>query len=56
MILIIFGFIDEPLYDYLLRQGSTMNNSNVQRNLEILDAFDDILSYIKHNKKRRILR
>ena len=28
-----------------------MNNSNVQRNLEILDAFNDILSYIKHNKK-----
>ena len=46
-----FAFIDEPLYDYLIREGSTMNNSNVQRNLEILDAFDDILSYIKHNKK-----
>ena len=28
-----------------------MNNSNVQRNLEILDAFNDILSYIQHNKK-----
>ena len=46
-----FAFIDEPLYDYLIREGSTMNNSNVQRNLEILDAFNDILSYIKHNKK-----
>lgn len=46
-----FAFIDEPLYDYLIRKGSTMNNSNVQRNLEILDAFNDILSYIKHNKK-----
>lgn len=46
-----FAFIDEPLYDYLIREGSTMNNSNVKRNLEILDAFDDILSYIKHNKK-----
>lgn len=45
-----FAFIDEPLYDYLIREGSTMNNSNVQRNLEILDAFDDILSYIIHNK------
>lgn len=47
----IFAFIDEPLYDYLIREGSTMNNSNVKRNLEILEAFDDILSYIKHNKK-----
>ena len=46
-----FAFIDEPLYDYLIRGGSTMNNSNVQRNLEILDAFNDILSYIQHNKK-----
>lgn len=46
-----FAFIDEPLYDYLIREGSTMNNSNVQRNLEILDAFNDILYYIKHNKK-----
>lgn len=46
-----FAFIDEPLYDYLIREGSTMNNSNVKRNLEILEAFDDILSYIKHNKK-----
>ena len=46
-----FAFIDEPLYDYLIREGSTMNNSNVQRNLEILDAFNDILSYIQHNKK-----
>ena len=46
-----FAFIDETLYDYLIREGSTMNNSNVQRNLEILDAFNDILSYIQHNKK-----
>ena len=46
-----FAFIDEPLYDYLIREESTMNNSNVQRNLEILDAFNDILSYIQHNKK-----
>ena len=46
-----FAFIDEPLYDYLIREGSTMNNSNVQRNLEILDAFNDILSYIQNNKK-----
>lgn len=46
-----FAFINEPLYDYLIREGSTMNNSNVKRNLEIFDAFDDILSYIKHNKK-----
>ena len=50
-----FAFINEPLYDYLIRVGSTMNNSNVTRNLEILDAFDDILIYIKHNKKEEYL-
>ena len=40
------AFINEPFYDYLIREGSTMNNSNVKRNLEIFDAFVDILSYI----------
>ena len=44
------GFIDEPLYDYLLRAGSTMNNSNIERNLEILLAFDDILNDKSINK------
>ena len=43
--------IEKPLYYYLERNGSTMNNSNVQKNLEILDAFDDILEYIKTNGK-----
>ena len=36
------GYVDEPLYDYLLREGSTMNNDNVKRNLEILQAFDEL--------------
>ena len=50
-----YAFVDEPLYDYLIREGSTMNNSNVKRNLEILEAFDDILLYIKKNKKEEYL-
>ena len=50
-----YAFVDEPLYDYLIREGSTMNNSNVKRNLEILEAFDDILLYIKQNKKEEYL-
>ena len=41
------GYLDEPLYCYLIREGSTMNNSNVVRNLEIFEAFDQI----KDNKK-----
>ena len=41
------GYIDEPLYCYLIREGSTMNNSNVKRNLEIFKAFDEV----KNNKE-----
>ena len=44
-----FAFIDEPLYDYLIREGSTMNNSNIERNLEILEAMDEILNFFKEN-------
>ena len=45
------AYIDEGLYYYLLRQGSTMNNNNIEKNLDILLAFDSILAYIKKNKK-----
>ena len=38
-------YIDEPLYNYVLRSGSTMNNSNVGRNMELLEAFNEILNY-----------
>lgn len=44
------GYVNEPLYDYLLREGSTMNNSNVIRNLEILDAFNEIVKDKKYKK------
>ena len=40
-------YVNEPLYCYLYREGSTMNNSNIKRNLEILSAFDEI----KNNNK-----
>lgn len=49
-----FALVNEPLYNYLIRQGSTMNNSNIKRNLEILEAFDDILEYIKHKDNKKI--
>lgn len=46
------GYVDKPLYNYLIREGSTMNNSNIKRNLEILLAFDEVLKNenIKDNK------
>jgi len=43
--------IDKSLYYYLERSGSTMNNSNINKNLDILIAFDDIISYLKDNNK-----
>ena len=46
-------FIEEGLYIYIQRQGSTMNNNNIKRNLEIIDAFEDILSYIDKNEEYR---
>lgn len=32
-------------YHYLQREGSAMNNKNVERNAEILQAYDDILAW-----------
>lgn len=34
-------------YNYLQRGGSIMNNSNLERNREILDAFEDVLGWYK---------
>ena len=44
------SFIDEGLYYYLLRQGSTMNNSNIMKNLDILKSFDSLINYLKEKK------
>ena len=49
------GYINEPLYDYLIRQGSTMNNDNMERNLEILDAFDSLKGYKKLDEFKNIV-
>lgn len=44
------GFVPKPLYNYIIREGSTMNNSNIQRNLEIILAFDEIIKFYKSKK------
>lgn len=44
------GFVSQPLYNYIIREGSTMNNSNIQRNLEIIMAFDEIIKFYKSKK------
>ena len=50
------SYINEYFYNYVIRQGSTMNNSNVEKNLEILQAFDDILNYVQKNKKEEYMK
>ena len=41
------SYIEDPLFYYVQRAGSTMNNSNAVRNLEILETFDDLIAYFK---------
>lgn len=42
-------YVDKPLYYYLWREGSQTNNKNCNRNVEIIDAFKDIIEYYKRN-------
>ena len=44
------SFVEEPLYFYLIRQGSTMNNKKLERNLDIIPAFEEIREFIKENQ------
>ena len=39
--------LPQPLYHYLARPGSIMRNSNIDRNQEILLAFEDVLSWFR---------
>lgn len=40
-------YLDTPLYNYLQRSDSIMNNKNVERNHEIIDATDELIRYFK---------
>ncbi len=44
------SFIDDALYNYVLRTGSTMNNSNIVKNTDILLSFDEMIKYFKSRK------
>lgn len=39
--------LEKPYYHYLQREGSAMNNKNSGRNVEIIYAFDDIVSWFR---------
>lgn len=40
-------YVDDSLFFYVQRAGSIMNNTNFRRNLEIIDAFEDLLGYFR---------
>ena len=40
-------YIPDLLFYYVQRAGSTMNNKNAVRNLEIIETFEDLVSYFK---------
>lgn len=41
-------FLDRVMYNYLQREGSIMNNAKVERNVEIIEALDDLLSWFQN--------
>ncbi len=41
--------VRRPYYYYVVREGSITRNTNVDRNREIIDAFDDLLGYFREN-------
>ncbi len=43
-------YVNEPFYHYLQRPGSIMHSVQVERNREILDAFEDLIYYFKEHK------
>lgn len=44
-------YVDDFLFYYVQRSGSIMNSGNCQRNLEIITAFRDLLSYYRDHGK-----
>ena len=43
-------YLAKPWYRYLIRSGSITNSANTARNLEIIDAVEEILQYYKSAK------
>lgn len=41
-------YLDTPIYYYLQRDGSIMNNAKVDRNTEIIDAMEDLEAWFKN--------
>ena len=41
------AYVDAPVYCYVQRAGSIMNNSDCGRNLQIVEAFEDLLGHYR---------
>lgn len=44
------SFINKPFYNYLIREGSIMNNNNLTRQVELCDSFNEVINYCKQEK------
>ncbi len=40
-------YVDDSLFYYVQREGSIMNNRNYRRNLEVIEAFEDLLGWFR---------
>ena len=45
------SYVNKPLYHYIIRDNSIMTSSNIQKNLDIISGFEDLISYFKKEKK-----
>jgi len=45
------SFVEKPFYNYFHRNISTMHNKNIEKNLDILKAYDILINYLKKEKK-----
>lgn len=41
------AYVNDALYHYIIREGSIMTGSSVDKNLDIISAFDDVIDYYK---------
>ena len=40
-------YVNKPFYNYLIRNQSTMRNSNIFKNMDLIKIFDDIIDFCK---------
>lgn len=45
-----FAYCNSVLYNYLIRQGSIMNSMGSKRNVEIIDALDEVMQFYKEQQ------